>query len=138
MINWFDKSLTGTLTTIDHPIFELWLPLTERRRRNYLMMVVAFANGKVMHFETRKHLICIYNNPLLLHLSIDYCGKIPQESMHSVQYLLLWLSIYQVTIYVNKNDRDYLWVYKCQTLIMMHELQRTKYICLIFRSNTMF
>ena len=25
--------------------------------------------------------------------------------MHSVQYLLLWLSIYQVTIYVNRNDR---------------------------------
>ena len=67
--------------TADHPIFKTFGYSAATKLLNDGSRLAA--NGEVMHFETRKHLICIYNNPLLLHLSIDYCGKIPQESMHT-------------------------------------------------------
>ena len=56
--------------TTDHPIFKTFGYSAATKLLNDGSRLAA--NGEVMHFETRKHLICIYNNPLASFVNIVY------------------------------------------------------------------
>ena len=96
--------------TADHPIFKTFGYSASTKLLNDGSRLAA--NGEVMHFETRKHLICIYNNPLASFVNIAiYAVSIGSEFFHSWRVRSTFLScmrvvsfIYQITIYVSGND----------------------------------
>ena len=78
--------------TADHPIFKTFGYSAATKLLNDGSRLAA--NGEVMHFETRKHLICIYNNPLASFVNIVYIYAVSMgsEFFHSWRVRSTFLS----------------------------------------------